>query len=111
MAALSQAIEGTGFDSVTGEILPLGPTVPHRSKYAVAEIGALCEHEGMIQAPPGSHDDLAIADGGCLHLCAKFGRKLHAGGYSSGGARRDASANLGRTQKVKRRPRRKLRPE
>lgn len=111
LAALSLSIEGTAFDSVTGEILPLGPTVPHRSKYAVAEIGGLCEHEGMIQAPPGSHDDLAIADGGCLHLCAKFGRKLHAGGYSSGGARRDASANLGRTQKVRRRPRRKLRPE
>ena len=110
LAALSQAFEGVGFDSITGEVLPLGPTVPHRSKYAVAEIGGLCENDGMISAPPGAHDDLAIADGGVLHLCAKFGRKLHGGGFSSGG-RRGARSGLMRTAKRVRRPRRKLKPE
>jgi len=112
LAALSDGIEGRGFDVTTGEITGLAPTVEWRSSYAIDEIEALCEHDGLIQAPPGkgSHDDLAIANGGVLMLCSKFGKKLHSGGFSSGGARR-STEGFSRSGKKVRRARRKFRPE
>ncbi len=106
LAALSEGVEGRGFDAETGEVLPLGPTVPYRSKYLVDELENLALHEGLIQAPPGHHDDLAIADAACLMLCSRVGRKLYSGGIQMGGTR----GGLTRQGKKVRRSRRKLRP-
>ena len=110
LAALSDSVEGRGFDPLTGEVLELGPQVEFRSSFALDEIEELAEFDGMIQAPSGLHDDLAIADAGCLMLCAKFGKKTGGGGFSSGGSRRSLksfsrSAKKAPRSRTRRKPR------
>jgi hypothetical protein len=68
---ISLAVEGYAWDPVTNEPQPAGNTVLFKSSFLVSELAGLIEKEGMIQAGTG-HDDLAIADGGCLLIASRL---------------------------------------
>lgn len=78
------AVEGPGW--LDGEPVPVGPSVEFRSAALVDELSHLAEVEGRIAAASGHHDDIAIADAGCLWLCELMGRRLDTG-LAAGGSR------------------------
>jgi len=82
----------------------VAPTIEFRSASLVDELAALGEVGGKIEATKGHNDDLCIAEGGCLLLCERLGRRTPTA-MSAGGSRR-ASPSHKRTKKKRILPKR-----